>query len=59
MINVVPQKEALFFAKSDSHADDHLQIVRDVFGEENEFCRKMTCREVERFQKLQAQLHKS
>ncbi|MCM1087162.1 MAG: DEAD/DEAH box helicase family protein [Muribaculaceae bacterium] len=40
--NEVPK--TLVFAKSDSHADDIVQIVRDVFGEGNEFCQKITCR---------------
>ena len=34
----------MIFAKSDSHADDIVQIVRDVFGEGNEFCQKITCK---------------
>lgn len=38
--NEVPK--TLIFAKSDSHADDIVQIVRDVFGEGNEFCQKIT-----------------
>ncbi|MCD8189608.1 MAG: DEAD/DEAH box helicase family protein [Clostridiales bacterium] len=37
--------KTLIFAKSDSHADDIIQIVRDVFGGGNEFCRKITYRE--------------
>ncbi len=36
--------KTLIFAKSDSHADDIVQIVRDVFGEGNEFCQKITCK---------------
>lgn len=36
--------KTLIFAKSDSHADDIIQIVRDEFGEGNEFCRKITYR---------------
>lgn len=35
--------KTLIFAKTDSHADDIIQIVRDVFGEGNEFCKKITC----------------
>ena len=27
--------------KTDSHADDIIQIVREEFGEGNEFCKKM------------------
>lgn len=32
----------LIFAKTDSHADDIIQIVREEFGEENKFCKKIT-----------------
>lgn len=35
--------KTLIFAKTDSHSDDIIQIVRDEFGEGNEFCRKITC----------------
>ena len=34
--------KTLIFAKSDSHADDIIQIVREEFGEENRFCKKLT-----------------
>lgn len=34
--------KTLIFAKSDSHADDIIQIVREEFGEGNEFCKKVT-----------------
>ena len=34
--------KTLIFAKSDSHADDIVQCVRDEFGEGNDFCRKIT-----------------
>lgn len=34
--------KTLIFAKTDSHADDIIQIVRDVFDEGNEFCQKIT-----------------
>ena len=34
--------KTLIFAKTDSHADDIIQIVREEFGEENEFCKKIT-----------------
>ena len=34
--------KTLIFAKSDSHADDIVQIVREEFGEGNDFCRKIT-----------------
>ena len=36
--------KTLIFAKNDSHADDIVQIVREVFGEGNEFCQKITCK---------------
>lgn len=35
--------KTLIFAKTDSHADDIIQIVREEFGEGNEFCKKITC----------------
>ncbi len=38
--NEVPK--TLIFAKTDSHADDIVQIVREEFGEGNLFCRKIT-----------------
>ena len=38
--NIVPK--TLIFAKTDSHADDIIQIVREEFGEGNEFCKKIT-----------------
>lgn len=34
--------KTLIFAKTDSHADDIVQIVREDFGEGNDFCRKIT-----------------
>jgi type I restriction enzyme R subunit len=34
--------KTLIFAKTDSHADDIIQIVREEFGEENRFCKKIT-----------------
>lgn len=34
--------KTLIFAKTDSHADDILQIVREVYGQGNAFCRKVT-----------------
>ncbi|WP_330646865.1 DEAD/DEAH box helicase family protein (plasmid) [Thioclava litoralis] len=34
--------KTLIFAKTDSHADDIIQTVREEFGEGNEFCRKIT-----------------
>ena len=35
--------KTLIFAKTDSHADDIIQIVREEFGEGNDFCKKVTC----------------
>ena len=32
----------LIFAKTDSHAEDIINIVREEFGEENKFCKKIT-----------------
>jgi type I restriction enzyme R subunit len=34
--------KTLVFAKTDSHADDIIQIIREEFGEDNEFCKKLT-----------------
>jgi len=34
----------LIFAKTDSHAEDIIDIVREEFGEENKFCKKITYR---------------
>ncbi len=36
--------KTLIFAKDDSHADDIVRMVRDEFGEKNEFCEKITYR---------------
>ena len=38
--NEVPK--TLIFAKTDSHADDIIQTVREEFAEGNEFCKKVT-----------------
>lgn len=38
--NEVPK--TLIFAKTDSHAEDIVQIVRDEFGKGNDFCKKIT-----------------
>lgn len=37
----------LIFAKSDSHADDIINMVREEFAEENKFCKKITYRSEE------------
>ena len=34
--------KTLIFAKTDSHADDIIQIAREEFAEENRFCKKIT-----------------
>lgn len=34
--------KTLIFAKTDSHADDIINIVREEFDEENRFCKKVT-----------------
>ena len=34
--------KTLVFAKTDSHADDIIQIIREEFDEGNEFCKKVT-----------------
>ncbi len=34
--------KTLIFAKTDSHADDIIKILREEFGEGNEFCKKIT-----------------
>ncbi|AKB85407.1 DEAD/DEAH box helicase family protein [Methanococcoides methylutens] len=43
---IFPEREevpkTLIFAKTDSHADDIIQIVREEFGEGNAFCKKVT-----------------
>ena len=34
--------KTLIFSKTDSHADDIIKIVREEFGEGNDFCKKVT-----------------
>ena len=34
--------KTLIFAKTDSHADDIIQLVREIYGKGNAFCRKVT-----------------
>jgi type I restriction enzyme, R subunit len=36
--------KTLIFAKDDSHADDIVRLVREVFSEGNDFCQKITYR---------------
>ena len=37
----------MIFAKTDSHAEDIIEIVREEFAEENKFCKKITYRSEE------------
>jgi len=43
---IFPHREeipkTLVYAKSDSHADDIINIIREEFGEGNDFCKKVT-----------------
>jgi type I restriction enzyme, R subunit len=39
--------KTLIFAKTDSHAEDIVQIVREEFGKGNDFCKKITYRTTE------------
>ena len=39
--------KTLIFAKTDSHAEDIIDIVREEFGEENKFCKKITYQSTE------------
>jgi len=39
--------KTLIFAKTDSHAEDIVHIVREEFGEGNEFCKKITYKAVD------------
>lgn len=39
--------KTLIFAKTDSHAEDIIEIVRDEFAQENKFCKKITYRSEE------------
>jgi type I restriction enzyme R subunit len=47
--------KTLIFAKTDSHADDIIQIVREEFGEGNQFCKKITYQATEDPKSLLAQ----
>jgi len=40
--------KTLIFAKSDSHAEDIVEVVREEFGKGNEFCKKITYRTSEK-----------
>ena len=46
-INGFEVPKLLIFAKTDSHAEDIIEIVREEFGEENKFCKKITYRSEE------------
>jgi type I restriction enzyme, R subunit len=46
--------KTLIFAKTDSHADDIVQMVREVYGQGNAFCRKVTYSEKDPDAVLQA-----
>ena len=39
--------KTLIFAKTDSHAEDIVHIVREEFGEGNDFCKKITYKAVD------------
>jgi len=39
--------KTLIFAKTDSHADDIIQILREIYGQGNAFCKKVTYRSEE------------
>ncbi len=39
--------KTLIFAKTDSHAEDIINIVREEFAEENKFCKKITYKSIE------------
>jgi len=47
--------KTLIFAKTDSHADDIIQTVREEFGEGNEFCKKLTYKARENVKSVLAQ----
>jgi type I restriction enzyme R subunit len=36
--------KTLIFAKDDAHADDIVELCREVFGKGNDFCQKITYR---------------
>lgn len=48
---IFPQRKeipkTLIFAKSDSHADDIIKIVREEYGQGNDFCKKVTYKQKE------------
>ncbi len=56
---IFPHREevpkTLIFAKSDSHADDIIRLVREEFGEGNDFCKKVTYKATENPKSVLAQ----
>ena len=44
--------KTLVFAKTDSHADDIINIIREEFGESNDFCKKVTYGSIDVFVNL-------
>ncbi|RKY35916.1 MAG: restriction endonuclease subunit R, partial [Candidatus Omnitrophota bacterium] len=55
--NEIPK--TLIFAKTDSHADDIIEIVREEFAEGNDFCKKITYRSDEDPKSILAQFRNS
>lgn len=51
--------KTLIFAKDDSHAEDIVQIVREEFGEGNQFCKKITSKSKEDPKELLADFRNS
>lgn len=51
--------KTLIFAKTDSHADDIIEIVREEFCEGNDFCKKITYKSIEDSKSLLAQFRNS
>ena len=51
--------KTLIFAKTDSHADDIINIAREEFGEGNDFCKKVTYRTEEDPKSVLAQFRNS
>ncbi|WP_319540954.1 DEAD/DEAH box helicase family protein [uncultured Pseudodesulfovibrio sp.] len=51
--------KTLIFAKTDSHADDIIQVVREEFGEGNDFCKKVTYKAEEDPKSVLAQFRNS
>lgn len=51
--------KTLIFAKTDSHADDIIEIVREEFAEGNDFCKKITYKAEEDGDTLLAQFRNS